>query len=144
MQMFSIFLLTALALQTPPATIPAPPDVAAPPADAAKTASGLATKVIKKATGTDKPLKEDLVSIQYTGWTTDGKMFDSSVTRGKPATFRVGGVIAGFSEGLQLMTIGETRRMWIPEALAYKGQENRPKGMLVLEVELLGIPNRAP
>src|SRR5712691_7815753 len=114
-----------LALQT---TIPAPSDVAAPPADAAKTASGLATKVIKKGTGANKPLKDDLVMIHYSGWTTDGKMFDSSVTKGKPATFRVGGVIAGFSEGLQLMTIGETRRLWIPEALAYKGQDNRPKG----------------
>lgn len=130
--------------QTPPTTVSAPPDVAAAPADATKTPSGLATKVIKKGTGTDKPQKEDLVTIHYTGWTTDGKMFDSSVTRGKPATFRVAGVIAGFSEGLQLMTLGETRRMWIPESLAYKGQENRPKGMLVFEVELLGIPNRAP
>ena len=130
--------------QAPPATVPAPPDVAAPPADAAKTASGLATKVIKKGTGADKPLKEDLVTIHYSGWTTDGKMFDSSVTKGKPATFRVGGVIAGFSEGLQLMTVGETRRMWIPESLAYKGQDNRPKGMLVFDVELLGIPNRPP
>ena len=130
--------------QTPPATVPAPPDVAAPPADAAKTPSGLATKVIKKATGTDKPLKEDLVMIHYSGWTTDGKMFDSSVTRGKPSTFRVGGVIAGFSEGLQLMSVGETRRMWIPQSIAYKGQDNRPKGMLVFDVELIGIPNRAP
>jgi len=130
--------------QTPPTTVPAPPDVAAPPADAAKTPSGLATKVVKKATGTDKPTKDDLVTINYTGWTTDGKMFDSSVTKGKPATFRVSGVIAGFSEGIQLMTVGETRRMWIPQALAYKGVENRPKGMLVFDVELLSIPNRAP
>src|SRR6266481_9606011 len=87
--------VSTLSAQTPPATVPAPPDVAAPPADAAKTASGLATKVIKKGTGADKPLKEDLVTIHYSGWTTDGKMFDSSVTKGKPATFRVGGVIAG-------------------------------------------------
>ena len=136
--------VSAVSAQTPPATVPAPPDVAAPPADAAKTASGLATKVIKKATSADKPTKEDLVTIHYSGWTTDGKMFDSSVTKGKPATFRVGGVIAGFSEGLQLMTVGETRRMWIPQSLAYKGVDNRPKGMLVFEVELIGIPNRAP
>ena len=131
------------ALQAQPTQIPAPPDVAAPPADAVKTSSGLATKVIKKGTG-DKPAREDLVTINYSGWTTDGKMFDSSVTRGKPSTFRVAGVIPGFSEGLQLMSIGETRRMWIPEALAYKGIDNRPKGMLVFEVELLGIPNHAP
>src|SRR5437764_10314619 len=86
--------------QTPPA---APPDVAAPPADAVKTPSGLATKVIAKGKGTDHPAKDDVVTIHYTGWKTDGTMFDSSVTRGKPASFPVGRVIAGFSEGLQLM-----------------------------------------
>src|SRR5216684_395379 len=113
MRMLSALLLTlavsTLYAQTPPVTVPAPPDVAAPPADAAKTTSGLATKVIKKGTGADKPSKDDLVTIHYSGWTTDGKLFDSSVTKGKPSTFRVGGVIAGFSEGLQLMTVGETR-----------------------------------
>src|SRR4030095_12726867 len=129
-------LLITLAAATAPAqtTIPAPPDVAAPPADAAKTASGLATKAIKPGTGKDHPVKEDLATVDYTGWTTDGKMFDSSVAKGKPATFPVNRVIAGFSEGLQLMVPGETRRLWIPEGLAYKGQENRPKGMLVFEV----------
>src|SRR6185295_3593919 len=76
--------------------IPAPPDVAAPPADATKTASGLATKVIKPGTGKEHPAKDDLVMIHYTGWTTDGKMFDSSVARGKPSTFGVSRVIAGF------------------------------------------------
>jgi peptidylprolyl isomerase len=148
MRMLSALLMTlavsAGSAQTPPTTMPAPPDVAAPPTDATKTQSGLATKVIKKSTGTDKPAKEDLVTIHYTGWTTDGKMFDSSVTKGKPATFRVGGVIAGFSEGLQLMTVGEARRMWIPENIAYKGVDNRPKGMLVFDVELISIPNRPP
>src|SRR6476619_269791 len=110
--------------------IPAPPDVAAPPADATKTASGLATKVLKAGTGKDHPAKEDLVTIHYTGWTTDGKMFDSSVSRGKPSTFGVSKVIAGFSEGIQLMVPGEKRRLWIPEVLAYKGQAGRPAGML--------------
>ena len=123
--------------------IPAPPDVAAPPADAAKTASGLATKVLTPGTGKDHPAKDDLVTVHYTGWTTDGKMFDSSVTRGKPATFRVNRVIAGFSEGLQLMVPGEKRRLWIPEALAYKGSSASRKGMLVFDVELIGMPNRA-
>ena len=72
----------------------------------------------------------------YTGWTTDGKMFDSSHRRkASRRPFRVNRVIAGFSEGLQLMVPGETRRLWIPEALAYKGQESRPKGMLVFDVD---------
>jgi len=125
-------------------TAPAPPDVASPPADATKTASGLASKVLKPGTGKDHPAKEDLVSIDYTGWTTDGKMFDSSSKTGKPAVFPVARVIAGFSEGLQLMVVGEKRRLWIPESLAYKGQEGRPKGMLVFDVELHSMPNRAP
>ena len=125
-------------------TIPAPPDVAAPPADAAKTASGLATKVIAPGAGKEHPTAADLVTVNYTGWTTDGKMFDSSVAHGKPSTFRVTGVIAGFGEGLQLMVPGEKRRLWIPEALAYKGQAGKPAGLLVFDVELIEMPNRAP
>jgi FKBP-type peptidyl-prolyl cis-trans isomerase len=124
--------------------IPPPPDVSAPPADAVKTASGLATKVLAPGTGADHPAKEDMVTIDYTGWTTDGKMFDSSVARGKPSTFGVSRVIPGFSEGLQLMVPGEKRRLWIPAALAYKGQEGKPKGTLVFDITLIDIPNRAP
>ena len=85
-----VFVLVAAAAssQTPaPDAIPAPPDVAAPPADAVKTASGLATKVIAPGTGKDRPAKDDVVTIHYTGWKTDGTMFDSSVARGKPASF---------------------------------------------------------
>jgi FKBP-type peptidyl-prolyl cis-trans isomerase len=132
-------------VQAPPSNvIPAPADVAAPPADATKTSSGLATKVLTPSTSKDHPAKDDLVMVHYTGWTTDGKMFDSSVARGAPSTFGVSRVIPGFTEGLQLMVQGEKRRLWIPEALAYKGQEGRPKGMLVFDVQLLDIPNRAP
>jgi len=124
-----------------PAAIPAPADVAAAPSDAKKTASGLATKVIQKGTGTEHPGLEDRVSVHYTGWTTDGKMFDSSVQRGEPASFGVTGVIKGWTEGLQLMVVGEKRRFWIPAALAY-GESPRagaPAGMLVFDVELLQI-----
>jgi FKBP-type peptidyl-prolyl cis-trans isomerase len=131
--------------QTPASNvIVAPTDVASAPADATTTASGLATKVLTPSTSKEHPAKDDLVMVHYTGWTTDGKMFDSSVARGAPSTFGVSRVIPGFSEGLQLMVPGEKRRLWIPEALAYKGQEGRPKGMLVFDVELMDIPNRAP
>jgi peptidylprolyl isomerase len=71
-------------------------------------------------------------------------MFDSSYSRGEPATFSVGGVIPGWSEALQLMVEGEKRRIWIPEQLAYKGQAQRPQGMLVFEVELLKISDAPP
>jgi peptidylprolyl isomerase len=128
--------------------IPAPTDVAKPPANAAKTTSGLASRVIKAGTGSAHPAADDLVTVHYTGWTTDGKMFDSSLTGGgAPVSFPLNHVIAGWTEGLQLMKVGETRRLWIPEDLAYKGQANRPKGMLVFDVELLAFtasPEKPP
>ena len=117
----------------------APADVAAPPADAAKTASGLASKVLQKGTGTEHPAATSMVTVHYSGWTTDGKMFDSSLKRGQPASFPLNRVIAGWTEGLQLMVVGEKRRLWIPEAQAYKGRPGRPQGMLVFDVELLEI-----
>ncbi len=81
------------------------------------------------------------MTVHYTGWTTDGKMFDSSYLRGQPATFNVGEVIAGWTEALQLMVVGEKRRFWIPGNIAYDnlGMPNKPKGMLVFEIELLDI-----
>src|SRR5207247_10629326 len=124
--------------------IPPPADVAAPPADAAKTASGLASKVLTPGTGKDRPAPTDLVAVHYTGWTTDGKMFDSSVAKGKPTSFRVNGVIPGFSEGLQLMVVGEKRRLWIPDALAYKGRAGPPAGLLVFDGELIDFQSHAP
>ncbi len=118
---------------------PTPKDVKAPPKDAKKTEKGVFYKVLKKGTGTAKPNDKSKVKVHYTGWTTDGKMFDSSVTRGKPITFGLDNVIPGWTDGLQTMTVGEKARMWIPEELAYKGKPGRPQGMLVFEVELLEI-----
>src|SRR5262245_42302746 len=139
-----VVILAAAAALAQSNTVPAPPDVAAPPADAVKTASGLATKVLKPGAGKDHPAKEDLVTVHYTGWTTDGNMFDSSVTKNQPATFGVTKVIPGFGEGVQLMVVGAKRRRGIPEPIAYRGLPNRPKGLLVFDVELIAIPNRAP
>jgi peptidylprolyl isomerase len=136
--LFASLLLAAAAAAQSGRPIPAPPDVAAVPADATKTASGLATRVLKPGTGKTRPGKTDLVTVHYTGWTTEGKMFDSSVTRGTPATFPLDRVIAGWTEGVQLMVPGETRRLWIPEALAYRGQRD-PRGMLVFDVELISF-----
>jgi len=121
------------------AQIPAPADVAAAPVDAEKTTSGLASKIIKPGTGKVHPRSHDAVQVHYTGWTTDGKMFDSSRQRGHIASFPLRNVIAGWTEGLQLMVVGEKRRFWIPEALAYKGMPGKPAGMLVFDVELMGI-----
>ncbi len=114
-----------------------PPDVAAAPADATKTASGLAYKVLTPGKGGPKPTADSSVTVHYSGWTTDGKMFDSSVTRGEPTSFPLKGVIAGWTEGLQVMEVGSKVRFWIPEELAYKGGE--PKGVLVFDVELISF-----
>jgi peptidylprolyl isomerase len=133
----SFFLAATAASSQTMKQIPAPPDVKAPPADAAKTSSGLASKVLKPGTGKTHPGRTDMVTVHYTGWTTDGKQFDSSVG-GSPATFPLDRVIAGWTEGVQLMVAGETRRFWIPEPLAYRGQRD-PRGMLVFDVELLSM-----
>jgi len=121
------------------ATPTAPPDVAAPPDDAEVTDSGLASRVLVEGTGTRHPGPTDRVQVHYSGWTTDGEMFDSSVARGEPIEFPLNGVIAGWTEGVQLMVEGESRRLWIPEELAYRGQPGRPQGMLVFDVQLIRI-----
>jgi FKBP-type peptidyl-prolyl cis-trans isomerase len=127
--------------------IPTPADVAEAPADAEKTASGLASKVIEAGTGKTHPARTDRVTVDYSGWTTDGKMFDSSLPTGKAATFPLDKVIAGWTEGVQLMVAGETRRFWIPESLAYKGKQGRPQGTLVFDVKLISFtepPTQTP
>ena len=135
---FAVVIFASSAFFAQTKTIPPPPDVAAPPADAIKQASGLSSKVITPGTGSDHPTKDDLVTVDYTGWKTDGTMFDSSVLKGEPMTFPLDSVIAGWTEGLQLMVEGEKTRFWIPEKLAYKG-ERSPYGMLVFDVELIKI-----
>ena len=123
-------------------SLPAPPDVAAPPADAVRTPSGLASKVLQVGMSNVRPGPRNNVRVHYSGWTTDGVMFDSSVARNEPAEFGVSDVIPGWTEGLQLMVVGEKRRFWIPGNLAYDVPDARPdapKGMLVFDVELLAV-----
>ena len=124
-----------------PPPIPAPPDVAAPPADAVKTSSGLASKILFAGLGRAHPTLNNKVTVHYTGWTTDGKMFETTFYRDGPATFEVGRVVPGWIEALQLMVKGEKRRVWIPGDLAYDKSDlpNKPKGMLVFDIELLDI-----
>ena len=134
-----VFSMQVVDVASMPEGLAAPDDVAAPPADAETTQSGLATKVLSPGKGTVHPKATDTVGGDYTGWTTDGAMFDSSVQRGEPAQFPLNHVIAGWTEGLQLMVEGEKRRLWIPQDLAYRGQPGAPAGMLVFDVELIAI-----
>ena len=102
------------------------------------TPSGLQYKVIESGTGS-RPRSTDRVKVDYEGRLISGEIFDSSIARGEPVTFPLDGVIPGWTEGVQLMTVGEERRFWIPQELAYNGRQGAPAGMLVFDVELLGI-----
>jgi hypothetical protein len=121
--------------------IPAPPNVDGPPRSAETSESGLAWVVLQEGEGERTPGPNDGVRVHYSGWQTDGTMFDSSVSRGSPLEFGVTQVIPGWVEGLQLMTEGEQRRFWIPADLAYgdPAAPGRPSGMLVFDVYLLEI-----
>ncbi len=140
----TLLALPSVALADPantaqPGALPPPPHVSAPPASATRTPSGLAYLVLAPGRGGARPTRSDRVEVHYTGWTTDGRMFDSSVVRGQPTTFPVSAVIAGFAEALELMVPGERVRVWIPEALAYQGRPGPPAGMLVFEIELIRV-----
>jgi FKBP-type peptidyl-prolyl cis-trans isomerase len=134
---YEVDVVTITKSKSPPPPVPA--DVAKPPADAKKTEKGLFYKVLKQGKGGPKPTPNESVRVHYTGWTTDGRMFDSSVIKGEPSEFNLRGVIAGWTEGIPLMSVGDRYRFWVPDTLAYKGQPDRPQGMLVFDVELVEI-----
>lgn len=106
------------------------------------TASGLQYEVIKQGDGA-KPVPTDKVNVHYHGTLVNGKVFDSSVQRGEPITFGVQEVIKGWTEGLQLMSVGSKFKFYIPSELAYgdsgAGPDIGPGETLVFEVELLKI-----
>ena len=117
----------------------APADVAAPPEDAEKGPRGLRYKKLRNGDGEAQPSEDAVVRVDYNGWTTDGVLIDSSILRGQPATLSLTQVIPGWFHGVQLMVEGDKWRFWIPENLAYGGEEGKPQGMLVFDVELLQI-----
>jgi FKBP-type peptidyl-prolyl cis-trans isomerase FklB len=104
--------------------------------------SGLQYEVITEGTGI-KPGARSNVTCHYHGSLIDGKVFDSSVERGQPATFPLNRVISGWTEGLQLMGVGSKWRFFIPPNLAYgdrqTGSDIGPNSTLIFEVELLGV-----
>ena len=118
---------------------PLPPEnVASPPPEAVEE-DGVHSLVLEPGTGTENPGKRSRVRVHYTGWTTEGELVDSSILRGEPSTFGLHEVIQGWRRGLQLMVEGERRRLWIPGRLAYAGEEGKPQGMLVFDIQLLEI-----
>jgi FKBP-type peptidyl-prolyl cis-trans isomerase len=133
----------------PAADKPAPKAPAGAPADSGQksdmktTASGLKYQVLKQGTGTVSPKASDTVKVHYHGTLLDGTVFDSSVERGEPISFPLSGVIPGWTEGLQLMKVGDKFKFEIPPNLAYgpnsPSAKIPPNSTLVFEVELLAI-----
>ena len=106
------------------------------------TGSGLQYKVLQQGTGHQHPKETDTVKVHYHGTLLDGSVFDSSVERGEPIEFSLHQVIKGWTEGLQLMVVGEKTRLFIPSDLAYGDRAAGaigPGSTLIFDVELLGI-----
>ena len=106
------------------------------------TASGLQYEVLKKGFGGAKPKPTDKVRVHYHGTLIDGTVFDSSVKRGQPVEFMLNGVIPGWTEALQLMSVGDKFKLYVPPALAYGPRSAGhipPNSLLIFEVELLAI-----
>jgi len=111
-------------------------------AEVSETASGLQYEVITMGNG-PKPTTENVVKVHYVGTLIDGTEFDSSVSRGEPAVFPLSGVIAGWTEALQLMPVGSKFRIYLPQSIAYgdqqAGEQIKPYSTLIFDVELLEI-----
>lgn len=106
------------------------------------TASGLQYKVLEAGTGNTHPSATDRVKVHYHGTLLDGTVFDSSVDRGEPISFGLNQVIPGWTEGVQLMVVGEKTRLFIPSSLAYGNRaagKIKPGSTLIFDVELMGI-----
>ncbi len=117
-----------------------PLNLKAPPRDAFRTPSGVAITVLQPGAGTKHPSPGSRVTLNYTGWTADGQLFESTVTSGHPAIFFLGTTLAGWREGLQHMVVGEKARLWIPGRLAYGDRPANkmvPAGDLVYDIELV-------
>lgn len=132
----------------PAPMMPATPAVSPTPlttnvGDVRVTPSGLKYEVLQRGTGTVHPLPTDTVTVHYHGRLLDGTVFDSSLQRGEPTTFPLNGVIRGWTEGVQLMTVGDKFKFTIPSHLAYGINSPSPMippmSTLVFDIELLSI-----
>jgi FKBP-type peptidyl-prolyl cis-trans isomerase len=130
-------------MDVPDARLEAPPDVAAAPPDATQTKTGLAYRVLSAGHGRARPKLKDTVEVAFTGWTTAGDVFNTTVGRPRPAELPVAQLIPAWREALLGMVAGEKRRLWVPEALAMEGRDGLPAGLLVFDLELLEIEGEA-
>ncbi|MEM1178503.1 MAG: FKBP-type peptidyl-prolyl cis-trans isomerase [Acidobacteriota bacterium] len=134
--------LAAATLLALAAAVPASASVFTnPPDDAEKLPSGLVTQVLTAGTGDKHPDSNDVVQAHFIGRTPDGETFRSTYDAGQPGTFPLDKVFPGWREGIQLMVVGEKRRLWVPAHLAPANPTSGPKGAVVFDVELLGFFN---
>ncbi len=122
--------------------LPAPRNVAAIPKAAAVTSEGIGILTLRAGDQTTYPELKSTIVVHYSGWTTDGRMFDSSRLREATASFPLDRLITGWQLAIPKLSKGEMARIWIPGTLAYDNREDRPfapKGMLVFDVELIEI-----
>jgi FKBP-type peptidyl-prolyl cis-trans isomerase len=124
----------------------APADVAAPPPDALKTASGVAMTVLKPGGGAEHPESNDCVKIHFIAWNRDGSFLGGSKLHAEPESQCLRTMFAGLADALQTMVVGEERRLWVPAALTYKGDDDavRPGADVTFDVELLEIQKAPP
>ncbi len=120
---------------------PVPPrNLRVPPSTALKTPSGVAIEILKRGTGTQHPGLNSTVLLNYTGWTADGKLFETTIMSGHPAAFLLGTALPGWRDALPRMVVGEKARVWVPAAMAYGEHPidaQAPPGSMVYEIELL-------
>jgi FKBP-type peptidyl-prolyl cis-trans isomerase len=119
-----------------------PQNLTTPPESAQKLLSGVTIDWLKSSKGKVHPAMDSKVTVHFSGWTASGKLFQTTVMDGQPATMPLGTALPGWREALPLMTPGDKARVWIPAALAYgtKPPSKRiPAGNLVYEIELLKV-----
>ena len=137
-----VFDIQLLAIQQgsgPPAV---PPDLTPVPRDVKRTRSGLAYRILSHGTGTRHPSAASTVQVHYTGWQTNGRMYNTSTTRNEPTSLALATTQPGWRESVLLMVVGDKGRFWIPNRLLSPGPANSAgpvPGMLVFDIELLGI-----
>ena len=115
---------------------PPPPDLRNPPTDAVAHPRGAKSKVLTAGTGDTRPTDTDGVVLTYTGWSSNGQIFDTTARRGRPAMFPLSKVMPAFAEVMKQMVVGESRRIWIPGAVAQGNWVGGPRGDLVFDVQM--------
>jgi len=131
--------LELVAIIAAPAT---PADLRAPPATAKRLDAGVRLQMLQEGRGGAHPSPGSRVRVHFSGWTRDGRLFESTRMAGEPAVYLVTSTLPGWQERLQTMSVGGTARFWIPAALAYGSKPGRPgvpTGDLVYDIELLAI-----